>query len=407
MNEQPNTVTINVLADRSREARDRLNKLVRKAARYSVNPVSYTVGEVQIVKRQYEGWDGEVCTANVAVVPFTVTGLLPVIGKHTFLARLEHTDAGNIISKVPGSDIAIANRYRAATPCCEHCKTQRARKDTFVILDRETNEQKQVGRSCLADYVKTGTAASIIASLANYAEGEDIERTFGGSDFHFSQTLEFIVTATLIAIRKFGWLSRANANEHEPSTSSHVASLWGFSKEARAMAAELRKAWQPGDEEMARKVISWVREEMRVDNDYYQHNLRVAYTNDVLSSPRNIGLVCSGVASYQRVQEALIRREFERTKLLKSQHVGTVGERLRDVEVTYLNSRGLGENGFGGYTHLHKFITKDGHVLSWITTSELDHKTKQGVVAKLTATVKEHREYAGIKETAVSRAKLA
>lgn len=85
-----------------------------------------------------------------------------------------------------------------------------------------------------------------------------------------------------------------------------------------------------------------------------------------------------------------------------SQHVGTVGEKLTTTAI--YKYTGSYETKFG-MTYVHNFITLDGNLLVWKTgTGHIDFE--DGAVVDLTATVKEHTEYKGKKQTSLIRCKL-
>lgn len=90
-----------------------------------------------------------------------------------------------------------------------------------------------------------------------------------------------------------------------------------------------------------------------------------------------------------------------------SQHVGTIGEKI-SIIVTYKHTASW-ENGYGGYwntgvTNLHTFQDDQGNIYVWKTSNfiEADYGTK----LTITGTIKEHSEYKGIKQTALTRCKL-
>lgn len=87
----------------------------------------------------------------VPMVSFEIEGVVPVVNGWTILARVEHTREGNIISRIDDGEIGD---WRNAAPTCDHCSTKRARRDTF-FLRNEAGEIRQIGRSCLADYVRS------------------------------------------------------------------------------------------------------------------------------------------------------------------------------------------------------------------------------------------------------------
>src|SRR3954470_6769761 len=77
-------------------------------------------------------------------------GELPKHNGHLFLGKIVHTEAGNLLALAPESQQAkLPPEWRTAKPTCDHCNTQRSRKDTFIIQTPE-GEIKRVGRNCLA-----------------------------------------------------------------------------------------------------------------------------------------------------------------------------------------------------------------------------------------------------------------
>jgi len=82
---------------------------------------------------------------------------LPRIAGCEFLARIEHTPAGNLVSKI--GNVSVPEKYWTAQPICEHCKQSRNRRDTFLLnkLDNgvDAGNLIQVGRTCLADYLRS------------------------------------------------------------------------------------------------------------------------------------------------------------------------------------------------------------------------------------------------------------
>ena len=65
----------------------------------------------------------------------SMDGVAPKLPGWTFLGTLEHTDHGNILRSVPGSE--IPESYRNAPRKCDHCQKVRNRKDTYVVRNEE------------------------------------------------------------------------------------------------------------------------------------------------------------------------------------------------------------------------------------------------------------------------------
>ncbi|KKL47936.1 hypothetical protein LCGC14_2330550 [marine sediment metagenome] len=68
-------------------------------------------------------------------VTIAVFGSAPKVGGFRFLARVEHTVAGNVVTRAPfGIEAGVdLSAYRTAAPDCAHCNAARRRKDTFVL----------------------------------------------------------------------------------------------------------------------------------------------------------------------------------------------------------------------------------------------------------------------------------
>ena len=82
----------------------------------------------------------------------------------------------------------------------------------------------------------------------------------------------------------------------------------------------------------------------------------------------------------------------------KSEYIGEIKERLRDMRVTLTGSRGF--QSMYGYTIVYTFAYGD-NVLVWMTTSEQNIEVNHEYL--LTGTVKKFEEYNGVKQTHLSR----
>lgn len=131
-----------------------------------------------------------------------------IINDWEFVASVEHTEAGNIYSKAM-NDLEIPVRYRNAPCTCEHCKTNRIRKNSFIIHNRETGEFKQVGNTCLKDFTHGMSASGMawFASLKQIFETEEdrIPDYSGMNWYQKFYSVQEILQYTAETIRKFGY----------------------------------------------------------------------------------------------------------------------------------------------------------------------------------------------------------
>lgn len=92
-----------------------------------------------------------------------------------------------------------------------------------------------------------------------------------------------------------------------------------------------------------------------------------------------------------------------------SQYVGTVGEKIT-LTAKYDHCAWYETKSFKGWgtdtVYIHTFITPEGNLLVW-KTGIGNIKVDEGDSVQITATVKEHSEYKGDKQTILTRCKIA
>lgn len=84
-----------------------------------------------------------------------------------------------------------------------------------------------------------------------------------------------------------------------------------------------------------------------------------------------------------------------------SEYVGEIKERLRDLQVVYVKSREV--DGYYGVTTIYTFKTGE-NILTWFSSGKgLPQDINVGDSFLLTGTVKDHKEYNGVKQTVLTR----
>lgn len=112
--------------------------------------------------------NGDEAYLSVQYVRVDVAGLAPpvvegwrVIG---VVERLE--DDSNLVFSMPG--ITLPEHFRHCDHVCDHCKTKRDRKRSFV-LQHDNGDVRMIGRSCLSDYLGHPDAAGLAQSATHIA----------------------------------------------------------------------------------------------------------------------------------------------------------------------------------------------------------------------------------------------
>jgi hypothetical protein len=382
----------------------RLDSLKVKVARLARRSVKLGLEPVALVEHRAEARI-ECRGGRKFELPCTwieLTGPSPVVAGHVFLARIEHTDAGNILARVDDGELDLS-AYRSVKPLCEHCRKVRARNDTFVLRAPD-GELRQIGRNCLADFLRSGNV-DIVLGIMNLTEeieaassegfGDDGEG--GGGWYAVTTPVEFVVAA-VAAVRQCGWVS-SKAFEGSP-TKNTAAFIAGPRPKRETDAADWLKM-QPTEEDKARGalIVAWVKASTETSD--YMHNLRVA-VELAATTGRTEGLLASVVIAYERHVEGIERKRREAEKAIESTYFGEVGKRY-DVAGTVDRVHYI--EGQYGVSTLVCFVDADGHRYKWFATGSKDFKVGETVVLK--GTVKKHEEYKGAKETVLTRCKVA
>lgn len=330
----------------------------------------------------------------------------PKIGGWTFLARIDHAnEAGTIIRPVPNVGVQLPERFRTAEPVCEHCNVKRMRRDTFVLHCNEANEFKQVGSTCLADFLGHDVGKEIRrAELLGYAleigAGFGIDRMVGG-DLRFVAVEDYLRHCALM-IRRYGWVSRAASNASNGKMQSTSSEAWGNMFPLREM-ADRAIPLTDDDKALAVASLEWARGLAEKDskNDY-EHNISVIAVSEMME-PRSSGLAASIVSGYLREQGRLEHRQSLRERTANSKHIGAVGERV-ELNAVVISRRSF--DGNYGTVYLYRFLTEHGDVVTWFA-SGWQENVGDGSKVHIRGTVKKHDEYEGVHQTVLTRCKLS
>jgi hypothetical protein len=304
----------------------------------------------------------------------------PKLDGWEFVARIDHgNETGNIVRTTGLRD--LPEEYRHSDPSCDHCGHKRRRRDTFVVF-HEDHGFKQVGSSCLKDFLGHGDAdkwakmAELVASIGEFARGV---RNFDSSslrDYRWIDTEDFM-TLCASSILENGFVSRRVARETGyQSTSDRV---WGSMSRQLPLASSAAR-------NLANAALDWARG-LEGELSDYEHNCHVVANSEALEE-RSIGIAASIVGVYY---------SRNRTGPLSSEFQGVIDQKL-EVEVIVDNVRTLDT------CFLHSFHDHSGNVYKWFATKPV-FRGKEGKRVRIRGTVKKHDEYKGKKSTLMNRIK--
>lgn len=112
------------------------------------------------------------------------------------------------------------------------------------------------------------------------------------------------------------------------------------------------------------------------------------------------GKASFNVGAQKIVEEKIAAAQPEST----SEWIGEIGDKLKDIKVQLIRKYSM--DGRYGLTTLYSFQDKSGNILNWWTTTYQEIEIGQWATLKY-ATIKKLDEYKGVKQTVLTRAKLA
>lgn len=386
--------------------REDIEKLVakyqKKAAKYNV-ALTAEYGEPyaqRVPVRKADPTTGLIATVDtvlVEVFDLTIDGDEIRKDGYTVVAKIEHLEGGNVVNAF-GADVKPA--WRTASCNCEHCGTLRDRRLTFIVR-HEDGSEKQVGRSCLKDYCGIDPHA---IGYRNELEEILISDDIASYDFERRPVQEAYSTVEILALAISTIKRQGYVKSGEPNSNK----------------GEIAKAcmgYRPTDAEMQEaRALAQAIAEINED-DAFAANL-----NNVQSLIRSeyckrshFGYIAYAPVAYEKYLEEMKRRaEREAAKNAErsaSEYVGEIGKRI-ELDVADMKLVTSWETQWG-FTWLYKFTDADGNVLVWFASKPLERVNENGVyedvttVSRIRATVKDHTERDGVKQTVITRCKVA
>lgn len=390
----------NIPEYRMEELEKKLAHISKKCAKYG-NEFSYTKCDpfFETIKEDSLGHD-----FTIKLFPVNVSGTAH-IDNWEFVAILEHHYNGNIIKRY-NTDIEIPERFKTSPNICEHCHVKRDRLNMYVIHNTETNEWKQVGKSCLKSYTN-GLSTEYVAAwmsaieLLTDAEGRllgDIGDELSDGRCHPYYEIERILAAALAITDKYGYRKA----DDEPCTKNIVKSLLfnGIEQTEQLYRLDLpteNEIFSASASDTVKSIIDYY-QSIENDGSEFLHNVQVILS-ERYCEPKNFGLLAYLPFGYKKAMEKMARERKDREDNAGYEYFGEVGKRYKNIIVT-LSTLTSYETDYG-VTIIYKMTDTENHVFTWKTGNYFE---AGNYIAAMS--VKDHKEYRGQKQTEVTRCKL-
>ncbi|MGI2918443.1 hypothetical protein [Vibrio parahaemolyticus] len=224
------------------------DKLIKRANKIGAEPITITpTGETKLDYSAFKrgslsnGWDDDVRFARINGRPFVgipyiemeIEGIMPVIQGWEFFAKINHMGKDkengeylNIIETSPfiGQQAEFESsiqEHQGCAPNCQHCDTVRRRNTTFLLRNIETQEIKQVGSTCVDDFLDDDTLSKALFHFNLNKLFDEIDEYEGDYDYGRGQCryhIEPVMALACYFIKEYGFAK----SDEEPSTKQRV-----------------------------------------------------------------------------------------------------------------------------------------------------------------------------------------
>lgn len=324
---------------------------------------------------------------------------------------------------VPGQTVPEEFKNRKHGDC-DHCHKPRTRRETF-ILRHEDGRYAQVGRNCIRDFLghadpdtQLWMATAWMELIEGLGGGED-GWEMGGNGPRVYGTRHLLAVSAAI-VEAHGYVSAAVGEEKRLSTTRERVAIW-FDPPKPPKGEEPVVLEEVTDAHYAKAdlVHAWVL--ANTDATEYFSNLRLILSNERVQS-RHLGYAVSAVSAYNRAMDIEDTRHRQGAewadKLSKLSYLGEIGKR-QVFEVKVISIKPF-DSEFGT-KNLINFEDAAGNMLIWWASGDLENivgypgttdangwytpgnPRRKDELFKIKATVKEHKDYKGAKQTVLSR----
>ena len=366
----------------------KLEKLNKKAVKLGLKPIEIEILDTEMYERE-EGLEIPCYTVRLTQIDQIK------INGYEFVGKLEKNVGETYIYK--GSE--GVPKEQKDIRICQHCNTKRNRK-TYYILKHENGEYITVGKSCLIDFIGHVDAEKIANFYQNLKNLIEEEFESWGGDWDFEPTaysIDQVLKATVVSIKARGY--HKSDSETMP-TKEHVFLILDNKERNNGygdLFEEAMKIPKENIDEM-KNIIN----DLEPNSDYIE-NLQLLIKDGFVKS-NMMGYVVSIPCAVDREKEKRLKESIQKDINSKSDYVGEVGEKI-EKEVSYLKYTSF-ESFYGTsckVTYLYMFLDNEGNCIVWRTGKAEDFEV--GDKIKISGRIKEHKEYRGLKQTILTRAK--
>lgn len=394
-----------IRGDRFEQLEKKITKLQKKALSYGLEPPTFEVLEEFIILVPRDEINSSI-SKSFYEVPFKkvflkADGIIKLNGNYRLIGIIDHKES--MVRSVPEEE--IPKQYFGVDSKCDHCNHKRYRVETFIVQNEE-GEYKQIGRSCLKDYlgIDGNHVSYVFSALYPDVREYDEDDYFGGGYGEIFWNIKELIECSVVAVNRFGWLSQSAWNGNNMTTSSRVKLYLDppfFQGKYYECTEEEILIPTETEVEEAKKVMEWAKNiDDETINDFL-YNLKTIASKDSVTN-RYFGMACAMFIAYKKAHDLIEKKEKRANEDAKSEHIGNVKDKMEFGEVTVEFSKIMETQ--WGYSTLLKFRDAEDNILIWWASG--NKQLDVGEKVNIKGTIKKHDEYNNVKQTIITRVKF-
>ena len=359
---------------------------------------------------------------DIKMVKVEIEGRMPVFNGWKFLASIEHNTSRiddrflkenqprnyiNATAWLDDREIQVIESQREfLQDCpanCEHCDLPRNRNQTFLLENTETQEQKQVGSSCIDDFLGHDSLKKALwffelDDILHHNHLNDyVNNVFLSSSGQYPIPTELVVAMASLQIDAEGFVSRGDSNNMDvPSTSDRVRNAFSNPTDMHKSLIDAYVNDQPHKQlDKARDVREFY---LSLDSSGKQfiQSAKTLLASDFVNLRQGSNI---GVLSF--LPEGHRKELAKKTEIANTLNEHFGAEKQRGA--LKLKAVNIYENYLAKFPYaLYTLKDDDGRTFTWKTSSALDAFDK-GKTYTMKASIKDHDVYKGVKQTVLTR----
>ena len=312
------------------------------------------------------------------------------------------------LKKICGDEVLyfgnVPSEYHNTSMYCEHCSSNRNRSSVIIIKDLNTNNIKQVGKTCIKKYLGNGfrLLGNLLLTIDDILEDDY-------SDEYYSIACNYVnlnkyLYCCMKSIKDRGYIKKYTVDDNGDSvmTTAHDAmTLYDCVHDIDSV--EVEKAIQAYKEFVLSKG----------DNSDFTHNVLTLLSNSYIERKymNMVAFVPTFLLNKYRFEAEKKARNESKSKL-SNKYIGNVGDKVsakvRLIHYRYYETHFT----YRGETNcMYTFIDSEGSLIQWNTQKgigyDLDRAIENKTQFTISGTVKACKEFKNRFYTVLTRCRIA